>query len=87
MSAFENWFKKIDFKKYNDRLPKIHIYCGGGDELERNLLLHSGDMRKKLVFYGYNSNLVFESFDMDKPHNEESWRLVLPESFSCLLNL
>lgn len=85
MSAFDNWFKSIDFKKYSDKLPKIHIYCGGGDDLEKSLLPSSMAMKKLMISHGYESSKVFESYDMEKPHNEESWRLVLPQSFSYLL--
>lgn len=87
MSAFENWFKIIDLKKYTDKLPKIHIYCGGGDPLEQMLLPSAMAMKTTLVSYGYPSDRIFERYDSDKPHNEESWRLILPESFSLLLDL
>ena len=87
MSAFENWFKLIDLKKYTDKLPGIHIYCGGGDILEEQLLPAARAMKSLLVKYGYDEDKIFETYDMEKPHNEESWRLILPESFSYLLNL
>ena len=86
MSAFEDWFRMIDFKKYTDKLPKIHIYCGGGDPLEQQLLPASRVMKKTIVKYGYEESLVLESFDEKRAHNEESWRIVLPESFGFLLN-
>ena len=87
MDAFETWFKTIDFVKHPELLPKIHIYCGGGDQLEKSLLPASMDMKPLMVRYGYDAGKVFETYDMEKPHNEESWRLILPESFSCLMNL
>ena len=87
MSAFDNWFKAVNFKKQSDFLPKIHIYCGGGDMLEEQLLPASRGMKKLLVSHGYAADKIFESYDLKKPHNEESWRLVLPESFSVLLDL
>ena len=87
MKAFDDWFKKIDFKKNIDVLPKIHIYCGGGDMLEEQLLPSSKEMKSLLINHGYDGERIFETYDMEKPHNEESWRLVLPESFSYLLNL
>ncbi len=87
MEAFDNWFKKIDFRKYIDLLPKIHIYCGGGDMLEEQLLPTSKEMKSLLIKHGYEGTKIFETYDMEKPHNEESWRLVLPESFSYLLDL
>lgn len=85
MSAFDNWFSKIDLKRYSDRLPKIHIYCGGGDMLEEMLLPSAKAMKPLLVSHGYDENKIFETYNAEKPHNEESWRLVLPESFTKLL--
>ena len=87
MDAFDNWFKKIDFRRYIDILPKIHIYCGGGDMLEEQLLPASREMKSLLIKHGYEGNRIFETYDMEKPHNEESWRLILPESFSYLFDL
>lgn len=87
MTAFEKWFKLINFKRYTDKLPKIYIYCGGGDMLEEQLLPASRKMKSLLASYGYDEDKVFENYDMEKPHNEESWRLILPHSFSYLLNL
>ena len=87
MDAFENWFRMLDFKKYTDMLPKIHIYCGGGDMLEQSLLPSARAMKPLLIEWGYPATLVYETYDNEKPHNEESWRLILPESFSHLLDL
>ena len=86
MGAFDNWFRKIDLKKYTDRLPKIHIYCGGGDPLEQMLLPSAKAMKPLLLSHGYDKDRILETYDMEKPHNEESWRLILPESFSFLLD-
>ena len=86
-AAFEKWFELIDFKRHPDLLPKIHIYCGGGDELEEHLLSCATEMKATLVGYGYDEGRIFETYDPEKPHNEESWRLVLPESFTILLGL
>lgn len=85
MSAFENYFKTLDFSKNYDRLPKIHIYCGEGDMLERMLIPSSRAMKGTLIREGYPSERIFETFDTDKAHNEESWRLILPQSFGYLL--
>lgn len=87
MNAFDKWFGKLNFEGNRDILPKIHIYCGGGDQLEMSLLPASMDMKPLLVKHGYSEDKIYETYDMEKPHNEESWRLVLPESFSCLMNL
>ena len=85
MEAFDNWFSKIDFVKQADRLPKIHIYCGGGDMLVEQLLPASRAMKPLLVQHGYSEDMLSETYVMENPHNEESWRLILPESFSNLV--
>ena len=87
LEAFDNWFSKVDFAKHSDNLPKVHIYCGSGDMLEEQLLPASKAMKDLMVDHGYDVERVLETYDMEKPHNEESWRLVLPESFSYLFNL
>ena len=87
MSAFENWFAKKDFANSREELAKIHIYCGGGDMLETMLLPSSKEMKKVLIKHGYDASKVFETYDMEKPHNEESWRLILCDSFTKLFDL
>ncbi len=87
MSAFENWFSQKSFSENCEKLPKIHIYCGEGDPLERLLIGASRDMKERLKEYGYPEEMIFETYDVLKPHNEESWRQILGESFSKLLDL
>ena len=85
IDAFDGWFKKSDFYNNNDLLPKIHIYCGEGDPLERLLVGAAREMKEVMVKNGYPPEKIFETFDAEKPHNEESWRLILPQSFTYLL--
>lgn len=87
MSAFENFFGKLFFENRADRLPKLHIYCGEGDELEKQLILSARKMKDTLTKHGYKKDLVCETYDLQKVHNEEAWRLVLGESFTKLLGL
>lgn len=84
MSAFDSYFERILFADRLDRLPKIHIYCGAGDPLERLLLPLAQEMKSLLVRHGYPADKIFETYHNDKPHNEESWRMILPQSFSYL---
>ena len=87
MEAFENYFKTKSFGENKDNLPLIHIYCGGGDDLEKMLLPSSVKMKSLLVKQGYEKEKILETYDIEKPHNEESWRLILPESFTYLIGL
>ena len=85
MSAFDNYFKTKHFAMSGDLLPKIHIYCGEGDPLERLLIPAAREMKKLLVSNGYYEGKIFETYCEDQPHNEVAWRLILPESFELLL--
>lgn len=85
INAFDGWFKKSDFYNNNDLLPKIHIYCGEGDPLERLLVGAARGMKEIMVKNAYPPEKIYETFDAEKPHNEESWRLILPQSFTYLL--
>lgn len=87
MSAYEKYFKKLDFKNNIDKLPKLHIYCGSNDPLEKSLLIASQEMKSVLVKHGYSKELIYETYDLDKIHNEEAWRLILLDSFTFLLDL
>lgn len=85
MSAFENYFASKDFTSNAQKLPRIHVYCGGGDLLEQMLLPASKAMKMTLVAHGYPKDKIYETYDDEKPHNEESWRLALPQSFEYMI--
>lgn len=85
MSAFDDYFKTRNFVENRDILPKIHIYCGEGDPLERLLIPSAREMKSLLVKNGYDETKVFETYCSDYLHNEAYWRLILPESFELLL--
>lgn len=87
MSAFENWFSNFAFAENSEKLPKLHIYCGEGDPLERLLIPSVKSMKSTLSRFAYPESKIFELYDIEKPHNEESWRLILGESFTKLLRL
>ena len=85
--SVENYFEKQNFLDHIDSLPKIHIYCGEGDPLERLLIGSSKEMKGTLIRYGYPEEKICETYDLEKPHNEESWRLILGDSFTKLLEI
>lgn len=87
MSAFDSYFSRKEFGANQSLLPKIHIYCGGGDMLERMLLPSAKKMKKLLTSHGYPDSAIFETYDNKKPHNEETWRLILPESLTFFFDL
>ena len=85
MEAFETFFDKMDFASHIEELPKIHIYCGGADPLEEQLLTAARKMKETMVRHGYDNEKILETFDPTKVHNEEAWREILEESFGYLL--
>lgn len=84
MEAFENFFRKLDFVNNAAKLPKVHIYCGGGDPLEEQLLVAAKAMKETMVKCGYRKELILETYDVLKLHNEEAWRSILPESLTWI---
>ncbi len=72
------FLSKIDFSRKD--LPRVFLYNGGNDELERMLLPQVKQMETLLLTKGYTnknlSSLYVDSF----PHNEISWRLVMPRA-------
>lgn len=87
MADYDRYLGGLDLANKRELQPKLHVYCGGGDPLEELLLPSSREMCKRLVTLGYDENKIFETYDTEKLHNEESWRLVLPQSFKYLLDL
>lgn len=85
--AFENYFKTKSFGENKALQPKIHIYCGSGDLLDTQLMQLASRMKEILTRHGYETERIFETYDLDKKHNEESWRAILPDSFTKLFDL
>lgn len=84
-SAWYGWLKTLDLQ--NRPQPKLHIFCGGADPLEQELEKTARRMKTILTDCGYDGDKIYETYDPGKKHNEESWRLILAESFTRLLDL
>lgn len=84
-SAWYGWLKTLDLQ--NRPQPKLHIFCGGADPLEQELEKTARRMKTILTDCGYDGDKIYETYDPDKKHNEESWRLILAESFTRLFDL
>lgn len=76
--AHIRFLSKIDFTR-ND-LPKIFIYNGYGDDLERLLMEDAKRMETFLLTRGYPKKLISSLYVESFPHNEISWRLVMPKA-------
>ena len=69
----------------SEKLPKIHIYSGANDELEAFIYDSTKSFKPQLVAHGYDEDKIKETYVKEFPHNEVSWRLILPTSFDYLL--
>lgn len=81
-----SYFEKFDFENTTS-LPRIYIYNGGGDELERELLLASANMKSLLKSLGYDESKIKFVYDEKNAHNEAAWRNIFPEAVSWLFEL
>lgn len=86
-SSYDDYYSKLGFRDKSEILPKIHIYCGEGDDLERKLMQSARGMKWHLMKNGYNGSNIRVTIDQNKTHNEAAWRLILPESFTFVFDL
>lgn len=83
---YENKYWKEFFKEMKfEKLPKIHIYSGANDQLEAFIYDSTKSFKPQLVAHGYDEDKIKETYVKEFPHNEVSWRLILPTSFDYLL--
>lgn len=78
---WKEFFKNMKY----ENLPKIHIYSGANDQLEAFIYDSTKTFKPQLVAHGYDEEKIFETYVKEFPHNEVSWRLILPTSFDYLL--
>ena len=78
------FINNLNFKDEN--LPKLFIYNGNNDELERDLYTHTLIVDKLLNEKNYDKKKLSTLYVQDFPHNEISWRNVLPKAISFCLN-
>lgn len=86
-SAWYGWLKTLALGEKKELQPKLHIFCGAADPLEKELEKAARRMKAILTDCGYESGKIYETYDPAKKHNEESWRLILPDSFTKLFAL
>ena len=79
---FIEFIKNIKSKK----LPKLHIYSGFNDDLEKTIYNSTIPMKELMVNLGYPANKIKETYVKEFMHNEIAWRLILPTSFDFLLD-
>lgn len=73
------WVKYLKTKKFNKAYPKLYIYNGAADDLEKFLLEGAQSMPQNLDKINYpKGKITLKTYDKGQ-HNEAYWRAVFPE--------
>ena len=73
------WVSYLEKKDFSKNRPKIYIYNGGADDLEKFLLTGAKSMPDNLKKIGYPEDKVTLKIYDKGMHNEAYWRAVFPE--------
>ena len=68
-------------------MPRIYIYNGNGDSVEKELYQGTCNMYSKLKSSGYSTSKVTLVLEEDACHNEAYWRIIFPEMLSWCFEL
>ena len=75
--VWNTYLSKYDFA--SDKLPRLYIYNGNADSVEKELYADTVGMYENLTAKGYNSNKITLVLEENGYHNEGYWRLIFPE--------
>lgn len=76
--TWDRYLNTFDFRK-ETKLPRIYIYNGKGDGLEKELYPYAVAMEGWLKNIGYPSDNIKTSILDSGLHNETYWQIVFPE--------
>ena len=83
---WDAYLAKFDYSD-TEKLPRIFIYNGGGDSLEKELNPYAKAMPEWLQALGYPSDKTIYVYEESFQHNEYAWRMIMPEIISWLFEL
>ncbi|MBQ3417762.1 MAG: starch-binding protein [Ruminococcus sp.] len=81
------WSAYLNQKDFTGDVPRIYIYNGKGDALEKELYKNAFNMVKWLKAAGYDGTKIYTAEDTDATHNELFWALYFPEMLSFGLDV
>lgn len=73
------WVKYLKSKKFDNNYPKVYLYCGGADDLEKYLLSGTKSMPQNLAKINYPKKNIYETYYKKGLHNEKFWRYIFPD--------
>ena len=76
-SVWNTYLSKYDLTSEN--MPRLYIYNGNNDSVEKELYADTVAMYNKLTKDGYNSEKITLVLEEEAKHNEGYWRLIFPE--------
>lgn len=76
-SVWNTYLSKYNFA--SDNLPRLYIYNGNADSVEKELYADTVGMYENLTDKGYNSHKITLVLEENGYHNEGYWRLIFPE--------
>ncbi len=82
--VWNTYLKKLDMK--DESIPKLYLYCGNNDSLEKNLFTFTNQMYERLKKLGYPENKLRYSVFEKGLHNEQWWRLYFPEALTLFMS-
>lgn len=81
------WKSYLSTKDFSGEVPRIYIYNGNNDVLEKELYKNAKAMPSWLASCGYDSSRIIWKEDKDATHNEIFWALYFPEMLSLGLDV
>lgn len=73
-SAWNKFYKKLNFKNNLEKLPIFYLFQGEGDDLEKILAFGNTNLISNLINNGYPKELTFKYIEPSAYHNEVAWR-------------
>ena len=84
-SVWNSYLSKYDLASSD--MPRIYMYSGRLDDLEKNIYSSTVSMLNRLTNSGYNTDKLKLSIEDNAEHNEAFWRIIFPECISWLLDI
>ena len=81
------WKNYLSQKDFSGDVPRIYLFNGYNDELEKELYKNAKAMSGWLTSCGYDNGKIFWSEDKDATHNEIFWALYFPEMLAFGLDV
>lgn len=81
------WKSYLSGKNFSADAPRVYLYNGNNDSLEKQLYKNAKAMSSWMISCGYDSEKILWAEDQDATHNELFWALYFPEMLSFGLDV